>query len=119
MDKILGLFGLGNQAKEKKEAHTRALSWWKAQKLMGIKLEARDCTICKKVKIPYNHGFLFEMRHILHNDKFMNHHISLLEKKGIPSDEAQEMVWKKVEKMSHDPEKAQLMICEKCLKFFI
>jgi hypothetical protein len=112
------LFGIFDKAaKAKADAKKRADSWWKAQKLLGIDPDIRDCTLCK-ARINRPGGYLFGMKDVLGSEKFMTHHIGLLEKKGIPSDKAQEMVWQEVEKMSHDLNKAELLVCDKCIRFF-
>ena len=108
------MFGLFDKSKKmKKEARIRAESWWKSQNILGIKEKSKQCIFCGK-EIPRLQGYLFSRSHVLDNDKYMNAEISRLEEKGIPSEQAQNMIWEKIESVYED-----WLTCEDCLSRFM
>ncbi len=110
------MFGLFDKKEDKikKEAHKRAINWWKGMTIRGVDEKLRPCQFCKS-EIPRMKGYLFSPHHILENEKYMEQEIALLEKRGISAEEAQEIVWKKLESLYED-----WMVCENCLnKHFV
>jgi len=109
------MFGLfGNKSKKiKEEAHFRAVNWWKALNVQGIMEKSRFCHLCRK-EIPRMKGYLFRPKDVMNNEKYMESEIGKLESRGIPSEEAQEIIWKRIE-MDFD----DWLICESCIEKFV
>ena len=110
------MFGLFEKKEDKikKEAQKRSVNWWKGLAIRGIDEKNRPCHFCH-TEIPRLKGYLFSPHHILENEKYMEQEIAALERRGVPPEEAQEVVWKKLEHLYED-----WMVCEKCLhKHFV
>ncbi len=106
---MFGLFDKVKANKLKKQARKRAESFWKSRKIVDADIEFMKCIFCK-APIKYLEGYLFNRDDILNNDKFMNEEISKLEKRGIPPEQAQEMVWNRIENTYEE-----WIVCEKCI----
>jgi hypothetical protein len=104
---MFNLFSKSNKVKS--EAHRRAVGMWKNLTIQGIKEKSRTCHFCSK-EVPKMEGYLFSNRHIMENEKYMEQEIKKLEKRGVPSNEAQEVVWQRLEMIYDD-----WLVCENCL----
>ncbi|MCD4785826.1 MAG: hypothetical protein K8T10_18570 [Candidatus Eremiobacteraeota bacterium] len=109
------MFGLFSNKRKKfmDVAHTRATNWWKALNVQGIKENSRFCHLCR-VEIPRMQGYLFKPRDVINNEKYMETEIGKLEARKIPPEDAQEIIWKRIETDFDD-----WLICDTCIERFI